>query len=173
MKRLIIVAIALFSINLSFSQNAQVVKYKSLFTYNFMRYVNWPEASKQGDFVIGVLKNSNLAEAVKRNIQGKKFGFQNIVVKEFNKVEEISDCQMLYVGSGSNYNKHSPILVEKLKSSNTLIITEDKGSIENGSMINFLLIDNTLKFEISVNNAKNFGLGFSSSLLAMNNAIMK
>lgn len=34
-------------------------KIKAIFIYNFTKYIEWPENQKQGDFVIGVLGNSN------------------------------------------------------------------------------------------------------------------
>ena len=32
---------------------AQVAKFKAMFTLNFIRYIGWPETAKQGDFVVG------------------------------------------------------------------------------------------------------------------------
>lgn len=174
MKRTIIVAVALLlSVVGLKAQTAELDKYKSLFTLNFIRYIGWPEEAKQGDFVIGVLKNGQLADQLKANTTGKKFGYQNIVVKEFKKIEEVSDCQILYVGNYSNYSKNASALASKLNNKNSLIITESEGAINNGSMINFVIVDNKLKFEISSNNASSFGLELSNSLTSMTQAIKR
>lgn len=173
MKRILLVVLAFLSIGLVKAQDAATDKYKSLFTLNFIRYVDWPEAAKQGDFVIGVVRNSNLAKNLSSSSEGKKFGYQNIVVKEFKKIEDVTDCQILYVSGTYNYQKNASELAAKLKNKNSLIITESKGAIDNGAMINFVIVDNKLKFELSEQNAKNFGLGFSNSLTAMASAITK
>lgn len=173
MKRIIIVAVVLFSIVGLKAQTPELDKYKSLFTLNFIRYIGWPDEAKQGDFVIGVLKNSQLAKQLVTNTAGKKFGYQTIVVKEFKKIEDVTDCQILYIGSYLNYSKSADLLASKLNNKNSLIITESNGAINSGSMINFVIVDNKLKFEISADNAHVFGLELSNSLTSMTQAIKK
>lgn len=173
MRRIIIVALVFLSVVGLKAQTPEIDKYKSLFTLNFIRYVGWPEEVKQGDFIIGVLKNNQLAQQLKVNTQGKKFGYQNIVVEEFKKVEDVSNCQILYVGNFLNYSKHADLLASKLNNKNSLIITESIGAIEKGAMINFIIVDNKLKFEISTKNAHDFGLELSNSLTSMTQAIKK
>lgn len=173
MKRILIVVLAFLSIGTLKAQDAETDKYKSLFTLNFIRYVDWPEAAKKGDFVIGVVKNSSLAKNLRTKSEGKKFGYQNIVVKEFKKIEDVTDCQILYVSGTNSYLKNSATLASKLQNKNSLIITESEGAIDKGAMINFVIVDNKLKFELSEQNAKSFGLGFSNSLTAMASAITK
>ncbi len=171
MKRVLILLFVLLSVGMVKAQDAELEKYKSLFTLNFIRYIDWPEEAKQGDFVIGVVKNSSLAAVLEDKTTGKKFGYQNIVVKEFKNIESITDCQILYVSSNLNYSKNASFLEAKLKNKNSLIITESKGAISNGSMINFVIAEDKLKFEISASNAQGYGLAFSNSLSSMNNAI--
>jgi hypothetical protein len=144
-----------------------------MFTLNFIRYIGWPEASKQGDFVIGVVKDNIIAENLKTQTAGKKFGYQTIVIKEFKSVEEITDCQLLYFSNSVNFSRNAELVMEKLKGKNSLVITETEGAIKNGSMINFVVRDDKLKFEISNENAEAFGIKFSSSLTSLSNAIVK
>lgn len=167
----IILFVALLSFNNLDAQTEELNKYKSLFTFNFVRYIGWPPASKHGDFVIGVVKNPGIANNLKSITATKKFGYQNIVIKEFKKIEEITNCQILYISSTANYSKNHALFAEKLMNKNSLIITESNGAINKGSMINFVIKENKLKFEISASNAKRFGLDFSNSLMTMNNAI--
>ena len=62
---------------------AQVAKFKAMFTLNFIRYIGWPETAKQGDFVVGVVRDKELADWLRDQSAGKKFGFQDVVIKEF------------------------------------------------------------------------------------------
>lgn len=171
MKKLAIVLLIVMSAGMVKVQSAELAKYKSLFTLNFIRYIGWPEEAKEGDFIIGVLRNSSMVEQLREQTIGKKFGFQNIVVKEFKNVEEVSNCQILYVDGIINYGKHAATIAQKLNNIHSLIITEDNGAISNGSMINFVIVDDKLKFEVSAGNAEKYGLKFSSALMAMTNAI--
>jgi hypothetical protein len=49
----------------------------------------------------------------------------------------------------------------------TLVITEKKGALNEGSAINFVIVDNKLKFELKVSNATKNGLKVSSNLETM------
>ncbi len=151
---------------------SQVEKYKSVFTLNFIRYIGWPDDAKQGDFVIGVLKNTKIADWLTKQSGGKKFGYQNVVIKNFKSVDEVTDCQVLYVSSGVNFSRQSEKLLSAIGKS-SLLITEAEGATKRGSVINFVVRDEKLKFEIHNSNAQSLGLTISSKLLNMTAAIKK
>lgn len=155
------------------AQDAAVAKYKAMFTLNFIRYIGWPEDAKQGDFIIGVVKEPNVLKNLQAQTVGKKFGFQNIVVKDFKSVDEVTDCQILFFSNNQNFTKNSESVKQKLGGKNSLIITEVEGATKNGSMINFVVREGKLKFELSEANAQVFNLKFSSSLTTLSNAIVK
>lgn len=171
MKRVLILLLLVASTGVIKAQDVNLAKYKSLFTLNFIRYIGWPETTKEGDFVIGVLKSSGIADQLAEQVKGKKVGYQTIVIKEFKNVDEITSCSIIYVGESINYSKYSATISQKLNNKNSLIITEDYNAISSGSMINFVIVDNKLKFEVSSSNASKNGLKFSNSLLALTNAI--
>jgi len=150
----------------------QVEKYKAVFTLNFIRYIGWTEESKQGDFVIGVLKSDKVAEWLTSQSGGKKFGYQDVVIKKFNSVDELTDCQVLYVSSAINFGKYSEAIFKVLGKS-SLVITESEGATRHGSVINFVVRDDNLKFEIAEANAQTTGLSVSSKLSNMAAAIKK
>ncbi len=170
MKKVIVILLAVVGFVNMNAKAGEIEKYKSLFTVNFIRYIGWPDEAKQGDFVIGVVQNSMLANEIKNQVAGKKFGFQEIIVKEFKSINDIADCQILYVSASVNYSKNASELSSKV-GTHTLIISENDGAISKGSVINFVIIDNLLKFEVSPSNAQNSGLTLSSALVSMKNAI--
>lgn len=171
MKKIIILLLVVASSGIIKAQNAELSKYKSMFTLNFIRYVGWNDEAKEGDFIIGVLKNSSIAKLMKENVVGKKVGYQTIVIKEFKNIDEITNCNIIYIGESINYSKYANTISQKLNNKNSLIITEDNNAISNGSIINFVIVDNKLKFEVSAENAQKNGLKLSSSLLSLKNAI--
>ena len=167
----ILFLISVILLPLTMKGQSEVSKYKSVFTLSFIRYIGWPEEAKQGDFVIGVLKDREVANWLKSLSKGKKFGYQNVVIKEFKSPSEISDCQVLYVSDMVNMSKYASTIIDKVGGKNTLIITEKNGATKYGGMINFVIKDDKLKFEIKKDNASKFGLPISSKLSAMNSAI--
>jgi hypothetical protein len=151
--------------------SAQVAKYKAVFVTNFIRYIGWPEAARQGDFVIGVIRDKEMADYFKGLSNGKKFGFQNIIVKEFKSPDEVTYCQFLFIPETINLSKNASKIIDKLGGKNSLIVTEKENATKHGSMINFVIRDDKLKFEISKENASRFGLQVSSKLMNMKSAI--
>lgn len=156
---------------LPIATQSQVAKFKSVFTLNFIRYIGWPEATKQDDFIIGVIRDKEMSDWLSNQSTGKKFGYQNVVIKQFKSIEEVSDCQVIYVSSNINFPKHAATIKEKCGNKNTLIITETEGATQYGSMINFVIREDKLKFEIHKANAAKFGLQISSKLESMAAAI--
>lgn len=171
MKKIAFILFLVISAGVIQAQQSDLIKYKSLFTINFIRYIAWPDEAKQGDFIIGVLKNSAIASQIKAQTTGKKIGFQNIVIKEFKSIEELSNCHLLYVDGNVNYNKNAELIASKINNKHAFIVTDSNGAISKGSMINFVIVDNQLKFEVSAENAEKSGLKLSSTLFSMNNAI--
>src|SRR5690554_259550 len=153
------------------SMVAQEAKLKAVFTLNFIRYIGWPDQSLQGDFVIGVVRNREVADWIRDQSAGKKFGFQDIVVREYRNIEEIEACQVIFVSSAINIRNSSEVLIEKARQTNSLIVSEAEGATAHGAAINFVIRDGVLKFELHKGNAAWMGLQFSSRLEGMAAAI--
>ncbi|WP_088653594.1 YfiR family protein [Geofilum rhodophaeum] len=150
---------------------AQEAKFKAVFTLNFIRYIGWPDQSLQGDFVIGVVRNREVADWIRDQSAGKKFGFQDIVVREYRSIEEVDGCQVIFVSSAINIRNNSEVLIEKARQTNSLIVSEAEGATAHGAAINFVVRDGVLKFELHKGNAAWMGLQFSSRLEGMAAAI--
>ena len=142
-------------------------KIKSIFIYNFTKYIDWPENQKQGDFVIGVLgaTNTNLIKELEKMSQISKVGSRNFTIKVFHSVDEIGKCQLLFISADKSGLISSAM--QKVAKNNTLVIGENAGLIKKGAVINFVYHDNKQKFELSKNNAEKAGLIVSSSLVNM------
>lgn len=148
----------------------QLAKPKALLTLSFIRYLGWSDAARKGDFVIGVLRDREMASWLSSQSEGKKFGFQNVVVKTFRSVAEVTDCQVLYVSKNISFSRNAATLLDKV-GKDTLIMTEEEGATQSGSMINFVVRDNRLRFELSKKNAQMANIQFGQKLTDMTAAI--
>jgi hypothetical protein len=54
----------------------------------------------------------------------------------------------------------------------TLLVTETKGAIGRGSMINFVLHEGRVRFDVDLNAVARGGLGLSSRLLAVAHSVV-
>lgn len=151
------------SIN-SFTQT-DISRAEALFIYNFSRLIEWPTSYKTGPFVIGVVGSTPLIAQLKAFTSGKQVGSQPISVKSFNSVAEISTCHILFVPFSET--KALPNILPKISSKSTLVISEKNGAIGGGAGINFIVVGDKLKFEISPANVSKNGIKLSSKLNEM------
>ena len=129
--------------------------------YNFTRYIDWPDEGSN-DFYIDIIGHKSVYEKLKELAVGKKVGTRLITVRYLESCNNISPCQILFVGFWQSKDMH--VVTEKIGNAHTLIISEKDGLIDAGSGINFVIRSNTIKFEIKRSNIVNHGLSLSSQL---------
>lgn len=146
----------------SLSMYAQVPKYQAMFIYNFAQNIEWPAAYKSGDFKIAVLGGSPVIAELENLSKTYKVGNQKMSVTKFKSTDKIQKCHILFVPK----NKSGEIgtVLAKVKSYNTLLITEKDGFARAGATINFVIRGGQLKFELNLANAKKSGLEVSQYL---------
>lgn len=139
---------------------------KSVFIYNFTRYIDWPTDYKSGSFVINMFGNNSAMLAELNNMaKTKMVGTQKIEIRNTTSLDGIGKCNILYVTP----DVATPIadIVSKIKGKAILLVTEQPGLAKKGSAINFVVVDNRQKFELNQINAEKNNLKVSSSLLAL------
>lgn len=164
MKKLITTLIAMFLVSTAYMQTS-IPKAQTLFIYNFSRLIEWPTNYRTGNFVIGILGTSDVATELETYTKGKKVGTQNIEVIRYKAVTEIQSCHILFVPFART--KQITEVIAAMNGKSTLIITEKSGALDEGSAINFVILEDKMKFELKPENASKFGIKFSSKLQEM------
>lgn len=151
-------ALILMLMLVSTAQAQTDVRIQSVFLYNFTRLVAWPAEYQSGDFIVAVYGSSPMMQEVQEMADTKRAGSQPIVAANFNSVEDITKCHILYVPS--NQSRRIPEIVEALKAKNinALVVSDARNGINNGAVINFTVVDNRQRFELSQDNARSMGL---------------
>lgn len=162
---------AVITITSSFfqTQKSEVEEYsaKAAFIYNFTKFVEW-ENKEYGSspFVIGVVGESSIYKPLQVLATSKKINNRKIEVIKFNAATDLAPCHILFVPETSSYKNLKECLDSK-STKNTLIITEKQGYLEYGSGINFLVVENRIKFEINISSLNKANLKASSQLLKL------
>jgi hypothetical protein len=166
MKKIFVALLTFICLQSSFwmKTNAQtsVAQAQAVFIYNFTRLIEWPSDFKTGNFIIGVFGANDVYSEIKNFTDGKTVGNQPITVVKFSSPQAVTKCHILFVPFGKT--KDLPAIIGALGGSKTLIITERKGALEEGSTINFVIVEDKLKFELKASNASKLGLKISSNL---------
>ncbi len=157
--------VALMTTGSVFAQERPLHEVYSMMVYNFTRYVQWPNEAGSGEFVIGVIGNTDVYNTLHAWYGGKARGAKTYVIKKFNSAAEVSDCHVLYIDK--NKSNEFDAANEKVKGKGTLVITDKNGLGVKGSGINFKTVDNKLKFELNQKAVESSNLKVAGSLSSM------
>ena len=148
---------------------------KAGFIYNFANLVQWPAASfPQPDsaIVIAIVGEDHFGTTINHVLDGKKVDGRPFTIRRFRSVSELlksrsdlKDCQILYISSSEM--RHASEAIQGLKGMPILTIGEMPGFANGGGMINLVVEDNRVRFEVNVQAAKEADLNISSRLLAL------
>jgi hypothetical protein len=162
------------------SQNLEY-KVKAAFLYNFIKFVNWAgntDSDSNKIMTLGIIGKNTFGNAFEP-VNDKKTKEQEVVVKYFNSfselqknndnlskaTEELSKCQLLFICSSETDNLAN--IINIVKNKNILTVGETKDFLKAGGIINFLLEDNKVRFEINLLAAKEAKLTIRSQLLRL------
>ena len=139
---------------------------KAAYLYRFAGYIDWPaDALADTPFTIAVVGAPGVAGELQRLLPAHPINKGIAQVRQINRVQDVGSAQILFVGRG-----HADFL-RALKSSgarrSTLLVTDEEGGLDSGSMLNFLTIDRRVRFEISVTAAERAQLKISSDPLSV------
>jgi hypothetical protein len=162
---------------------------KAAFLYNFIKFVDWPEekmADSNEPIIIGIIGSEDFIDAFEP-VKHKKIKNRNISIKYFagleklDKSKEVNEskwnqkiqktlktCHVLFICTcDSVRTKNSTKIIKALKGLPVLIIGEMDDFLESGGIINFLMEDKKVRFEINNTAAKRAKLTISSKLLRL------
>jgi hypothetical protein len=141
---------------------------KAAFLYQFASYVEWPAQSfAQPDtpVTIAVMGAEQLAAELKQLSAGRTVGGRTVEVRQVRPGETLAGINILFIGSAEN--ARLPQVVQAAKQRPMLIVTETDGALGQGSMINFVIVDRRVRFEVALDSVERSGLKLSSRLLAV------
>jgi len=164
---LLIAGILLFSVQtkaqLDETDTGSIIK--ASYIYNFAKLVDWTESKTDPQLTICILGDANLYKQLVKRYAGKKIGDQTVEVKLLLEENEFDGIHILFVP-----RKQKALLSGisgKLDGKNTLLISEIDGALTQGSVINFITVNNNLKFEINEANATTHNLIIGSTLKSL------
>lgn len=140
---------------------AQGINYKvhALFLYKFTQYIEWPSAN--GNYVIGVVGNSPITEELQNIANTKK----NVTVKRLSPTSDMSGCHLIFVSEGSS--THLSSVSSKVSGKPVLVISETGSGAKKGAGINFIMVDDKMKFELNKGTVERQGLKVSGDLVTL------
>lgn len=140
-------------------------KVETAFIYQFTNYIQWPSEVASENFVITVLGNSPIIEHLEELAKLKTVKGRKIAIHRALETQQIKKSEIVIITSADE--KHLHEVTRKNREGGTLIITSSKGFAEKGAMINFIVNEGRLQFEINRSSLENAKLQISSQLLKL------
>jgi len=167
----LIFGLGIFGLRFSgFAQTPPPSEYqiKAAFVYNFAKFVKWPPqtfANPDSPIVIGVLGENVFGGELEHTLRNKTFNNHPFQFKEFHSMTEATNCQVLFISPSEQ--KRLPQILSGLHGTGVLTVSEMDHFIEAGGMINFVIEENKVHFQINNDAAEKAGLTISSKLLSL------
>lgn len=140
---------------------------KAAYLYNFLGFVEWPAdafATPEDPLQIGVMEADALADQLVRTIAGRTVRGRPLAVRKLRRADPPADLHLLFVGAMPKSHLADVLAVAHRHAE--LLVTEVDGALQHGSMINFVLAEERLRFEVAPKTAEQSGLTISARLLA-------
>ncbi len=149
-------------------------KVKAAFLYKFLGYTEFPAAAL-GDagapVVIGVVDADELAAELVRIVSGRTVLSRPIVVKVFRDHESPSGVHLLFVGGNDALRVRN--VLRSAAAAPMLLVTEVDDGLRQGSVINFRIVEERVRFDVSLEAADRHSVKLSSRLLTVANQVLK
>ena len=155
------------------SQPTPEYQVKAAFLYNFVKFVQWPEekpADSNDIITIAVIGNHKFGNAFE-SIKGKKVKDKKIIVKFFPGFDNTDDkntlkkCHLFFICSSEK--QHLKDIIEIASQANILTVGDMNGLIGDGGVIQFVMQDKKVRFQINLSAARRAKLKIRSQLLRL------
>jgi YfiR/HmsC-like len=150
------------------SPTAGEYQVKAAFLYNFAKFVDWPPSSfssVSAPLQICVLGTNPFGQGLRDITSEKTVNGHKLEVNHVVDLQQARGCHILFIAS----SVETPVrqIVEGLRGASVLTVGDTKDFAEQGGMINFVLENDRVQFEVNRKAADEAGLKISSKLLSV------
>ena len=176
-RHILVLAACSFFLSCGWASGADVSRefqLKAAFLYNFTKFVQWPETQFQGPtspLVLGVIGQSPVTTELETLVKNRKVGNRALVVQKVSTHEEADNVHLLFVPAGEELRAEK--WLQSLSRSPLLTVGESPKFEKAGGIINFVLEDDKLCFNINEVTAEKAGLKLSAQLLKLAKSVEK
>jgi len=137
---------------------------KAAFLLNFAKFVEWPAGSVKETFTIGVLGRDPFDSALD-SLSGKTVKGRRVVVRRYEEPDEAREADILFISASEK--RALPRILKTIRGNSILTVGDSKDFGHSGVIINLLLLQKRVGFEINLAAAQRDGLQISSNLLKL------
>ena len=141
---------------------------KAAFLFKFVGFVDWPPTTfERADtpFTIGVLGGATLGNELEQIAAGRLVNGHPVRVRLLGRADSAAGLQVLFVGRSEAGRLNA--VAAATDGMSTLVVSESDGALALGSAINFVVVDDKVRFDVALRPVNRAGLKISARLLAV------
>ena len=131
-------------------------------------YVEWPAGALNGataPIVIGVLGADDVADELRTIVARRRIAQHPIEVRRVGEADALDGVNVLFIGRDGSAALRR--LAPAAQGRSILVVSDSDRGLEEGSVINLVVVDNRVRFEVSLEAAERSELKLSSRMLAV------
>lgn len=147
---------------------------KAAYLYKFLAYTDFPAHAfidPSAAIVIGVVGSEEMAGEVQRIVAGRAINGRAIIVRSWRDGEQTGPAHLLFV-AGADSARVARVLRQS-QPGPILLVSECGNGLQAGSTINFKIIEQHVRFDVSLDAAEKSNIKLSSRLLSVANHVTK
>ena len=141
---------------------------KAAFLYHFGQFAEWPSdtfSSDSSPFIYGIIGDDPFGAALESIISSKTIQGRSLTLKRFRSIDELEFCHVLFIGSSESERLQE--ILDALQPWHVLTVGEMEQFAHQGGIINFVIEDNKVRFEINIEAANQAAVRINSKLLRL------
>jgi YfiR/HmsC-like len=136
---------------------------EAAYLYNFGKFVRWPAGEARGPLVICVAAQESFAHAIGALVTGEQIDQRPLQVKALNVPGGVAGCSILFIGPMEAGRVDAFLAAAAGKP--ILTVGEMPDFLVRGGTIQFVMMEDHVRFSVNLNAANRGGLSLSSELL--------
>ncbi len=138
---------------------------EAAYLFNFGKFVVWPGTThtSQAPFLICVLGDDPFGPVLDRTIAGETVGGRPVRDKRIARPQDATGCSILYISSSESARLSN--ILPAIHEASVLTVSDIPDFVQRGGMIQFVLRDGRVRFEVNLSSTQSNGLSMSSELL--------
>ena len=136
---------------------------QAAYLYNFGKFVRWPERDSQAPLMVCVAGQESFRQTIAKLVAGEQIGGRPLQVRSVDRPDGATGCSILFIGAPESARTDGYLAVTAGKP--ILTVGDEPDFLARGGMIQFVLVEDHVRFSVNLDAASRNGVHLSSELL--------
>lgn len=136
---------------------------QAVYLYNFAKFVRWPAGGPGPTLDICVAGQKAYVDSLSKVVTGERVNERPLTVRAIQRPEDETGCGILFIDTSAKARLDS--LLAAATGKPVLTVSDIPGFLDDGGIIQFIVVDNRVRFSVDLRPTARNGIALSSELL--------